>query len=63
MKKAKDFMEEDYLSVHPEDSIVDLAKLVSDIKTATIPVVDNNNILCGLITRSSLVTALSQQFI
>lgn len=62
-KLAKDFMEYDFISVNETESIVDLAKLVKETKVATIPVVDKKKKLQGLITRSSLVTALSQQFI
>lgn len=64
-KKAntiKEYIEKDFVSVKENDSIVDLAKLIKDTKSATIPVVDREKRLTGLITRSSLITALSQQF-
>ena len=62
-KKIKDVIERDFVSVQEKDSIVDLAKLIKNTKSATIPVVDRKNHLTGLITRSSLITALSQQFV
>lgn len=62
-KEIKDLIEKDFTKVKENDSIVDLAKLIKNTKSATIPVVDKNNHLTGLITRSSLITALSQQFV
>ena len=47
----------------PEDSIVSLLKTVNDADLATLPVVDEEGILRGLITKGSLVSTLSQQFI
>ena len=51
------------ITTHPKDSIVDVLKLVDENKLSTMPVVDKNGILKGLITRSSLITSLSQQFL
>ncbi len=62
-KCARDFIENDFIVAKPEDSIVNLLKVIDDNKVATIPVVDNNGRLKGLITRSSLITSLSQQFL
>lgn len=62
-KGIKSYIERDITTVKENDSIVDLTKVVTDTKSATIPVIDRNNHLVGLITRSSLITALSQQFI
>lgn len=62
-KKAKDFIEKDFLVTHPEDSIVDLLDLIDREKITTMPVVDSKGHLKGLITRSTLLTYMSQQFI
>ena len=62
VKGIKEYIEKDIVSVKENDSIVDLAKLIKNTKSATIPVVDREKRLTGLITRSSLITALSQQF-
>lgn len=62
-KKAGDFIENDFVAAHPEDSIVDLLKLIDENKVSTMPVVDGKGILKGLVTRSSLLTSLSQQFL
>lgn len=62
-KKAKDFMISDVITVRKEDSIIELVKIVKENRLANIPVVNIDGTLAGLITRSSLVTALSQQFL
>ena len=62
-KKAIDFMETDIITTTPSESIVDVLKLVDKNKLSTMPVINKNGILKGLITRSSLITSLSQQFL
>ena len=62
-KKAKDFMISDVITVRKEESIIELVKIVKENRLANIPVVNIDGTLAGLITRSSLVTALSQQFL
>lgn len=62
-KKAKEFIENDFVSAKIGDSIVDLLKIVDSNKVSTIPVIDENGVLKGIITRSSLITSLSQQFL
>lgn len=47
----------------PEDSIVDLLQMVRKHDVSAIPVTDRDGILKGLVTNSSLVTALSNQFL
>lgn len=62
-KLVSEVMETNILSVSPNDSIIDILKLVDENSISTVPVLDDNKILLGLITKSSLVTTLSQQFI
>ena len=62
-KEAREYMLKDIPTVKREDSITTLAKLVTESRLSNIPVLDDDNNLCGLITRSSLVMALSQQFL
>ena len=62
-KKARDFIENDILVAKIGDSIVDILKIIKSNKISSMPVVDSNGVLKGLITRSSLITTLSQQFI
>lgn len=60
---AEKFMNSDVLTLHPDQTMLDALKLATDDNFSTIPVTDSSSRLVGLITRSSLVTALSQQFI
>ena len=62
-KKAKDFSEKDFVAANPNDSIVDLLELIDIHKISTMPVTDKNGHLKGLITRSTLLTYMSQQFL
>lgn len=47
----------------PNDNIVALLTKVNSNHISNVPVVDENKRLLGLITNSSLVTTMSQQFI
>lgn len=60
---AQQIMNTDFLHVTPDDSIVDILSLVDENNTSNIPIVDSSGILCGLVTKSSLVTTLSHQFL
>ena len=51
------------LYAYPDQSIVELLKIVTENNISNIPVVSEENKLLGLITNSSLVTTLSTQFI
>ncbi len=62
-KKAKDFIEKDFIAAYPTDSIVDLLELIDSHKITTMPVIDRKGHLKGLITRSTLLTYMSQQFL
>ena len=62
-KKAKDFIEKDFLATHPQDSIIDLVGLINEQKITTMPVIDKKGKLKGLITRSTLLTYMSKQFL
>ena len=56
-------MKRDFPRVSPGDTIVDILKIVNQDNLSTIPVVSPDGVLKGLITRSSLVTTLSHQYI
>lgn len=62
-QEVQNIMNKDFLSVLPSCSIVDVLKLVDDNNVSSIPMVNDNNILMGLLTKSSLLTTLSQQFL
>lgn len=62
-KKAKDFIKTSFSVTDPNNSIVDLVGLIQESHLTTLPVTDKNGHLKGLITRSTLLTYLSKQFI
>lgn len=53
---VKDIMTTDVTAVHPETPLVDVAKIMTDKKFNGIPVVDDNNILVGIITEYNLIS-------
>ena len=59
---AGTFMSKDFPTLFPEHCILDAIQIVNENQISTVPVVDSDFRLIGLITRSSLVTALSQQY-
>ena len=56
-------METNFLKVSPDESIVDILKKFNGVPNSSMPVINEQNILMGIITKSSLVTTLSQQFL
>lgn len=56
-------MKDPAFTVKPDDSLVDIVRLVDEQDVGNIPVLSENGILVGLITRSSLVTTLSQSIL
>lgn len=61
--EAKSIMNTDYIKVSPDNNIIDILKMVDENHVSGIPVTDGGGKLLGLITKSSLVTTLSQQYI
>lgn len=59
----RDIMEENVVYVHKDSSIVDILQVINDKNVGYVPVVDDENKLIGLITRSSLISVLSGQFL
>ncbi len=53
----------DFLYVSPTDSIIEVLKVVDENNVSNMPVLDDKHTLLGLITKSSLVTTLSQQYL
>jgi len=56
-------MEENFETISPEDNIIDILQTTNENHLSAIPVVSEGNVLQGLITTSSLVTTLSQQYL
>ncbi|AWZ47705.1 proline/glycine betaine ABC transporter ATP-binding protein [Clostridiaceae bacterium 14S0207] len=61
--KLYEIMEHNVVSINEEDNIVELLELVSEHSFGYIPVTNNKNQLVGLITKSSLISVLSEQFL
>lgn len=59
---AENFMNTNFPTLSPDQNILDALKMVNEKQSSTVPVTDSDGRLVGLITRSSLVTALSQQY-
>lgn len=56
-------MEQEVLSVSQDTDLINVLKTMNDHKIGYVPVVNNSNQLLGLITRSSILSALSSQII
>lgn len=62
-QEVGEIMKTDFLGVRLEDNIIHILKVVDDNNISNIPVLSDENILLGLITKSSLVTTLSQPYL
>lgn len=62
-KEVGEIMSRAYTSVLPEESMIDILKMIDGNGASNIPVIDHEERLVGLITKSSLVNTLSQQYI
>lgn len=60
---AGEMVEKTQYVAHPDDSILDILTSIQDTDTNNVPVVDEDNILLGLLTSSQLVATMSKQFI
>ncbi|URZ07930.1 ABC transporter ATP-binding protein [Clostridium felsineum] len=62
-KKLKDIMSNNLITINESDSIIKVLEIVENKKIGFMPVLDNEANLVGLITKSSLLSVLSNQFI
>lgn len=62
-KDIESIVKKDYLSINCEDSMIDVLTMVNEHNLSTVPVINKEERLCGVITKSSLVITLSQQYI
>jgi CBS domain-containing protein len=60
MLKAKDIMTKDIITVRPDDTIEDLARLLVKHDISGVPVVDDNGRLKGIVTENDLITKNSR---
>lgn len=61
--KLSEIMEKEVKTANKEDSLIDILNKMNEYKVGYMPVVDDNYKLLGLITKSSLLTVLSNQYI
>ncbi|WP_291565593.1 MULTISPECIES: ABC transporter ATP-binding protein [unclassified Clostridium] len=61
--KLEDVMEKNVIRVHDEDNLIDILETMNKYEIGYVPVVNNEDKLVGLVTRSSLISVLSEQFI
>lgn len=60
---VSEIMRSEFEKALPDDNIVAILEIFNEQNLSAMPVVDENNILQGLITKSSLLTTLSQQYL
>lgn len=60
---VSEIMRKEFEKVALDDTIINILQIVNQGNLSAIPVVDESNILQGLITKSSLLTTLSQQYL
>jgi CBS-domain-containing membrane protein len=56
MNKASDIMTRDVVTVRPETTVEELARLLIEHKFSGVPVVDDNNQLVGIVTENDLIS-------
>ncbi|GBD95785.1 MAG TPA: CBS domain-containing protein [Nitrospirae bacterium] len=55
MLKAKDIMTKDVVTIHPEATVEELARLLIEHKISGVPVVNNEKKLVGIVTENDLI--------
>ena len=58
-----DIMIKDYIYANPEDTIIDILTHIQDRNISEVPVIDEDRKLIGLVTKNSLITTMSQQYL
>jgi len=61
--KVNTIMGTEIKTVNLDDSLIDILNLMNELKIGYVPVVDDSSKLVGLITESSLLIVLSNQYI
>ncbi len=60
--KVEDIMIRDFAFASPEDSVVDILRVIEENNISEIPVIDDQGRILGLVTQSTLITTLSEQY-
>ena len=61
--KLDSIMEKEIKTVNINDSLIDILNLMNELKIGYVPVVDDSSKLVGLITESSLLIVISNQYV
>lgn len=61
--KAEEIMHRKFFTANPEENIVEVLRQVAEYDVTTVPVIDDQGKLAGLMTSSSLISALGSQYI
>lgn len=56
-------MEKELLYVKDDDNLVDVLTIMNENSVGYLPVVNESKVLVGLVTKSSLISVLSQQYL
>ena len=61
--KIENVMEKELLYVKDDDNLVDVLTIMNENSVGYLPVVNESKVLVGLVTKSSLISVLSQQYL
>ena len=61
--RANEIMHEKFFTAHPDENIVEVLRRIEEYDVTTVPVVNDDGTLAGLMTSSSLISALGYQYI
>ena len=61
--KVENIMEKELLYVKDDDNLVDVLTIMNENTVGYLPVVNESKVLVGLVTKSSLISVLSQQYL
>ncbi len=59
--KVKDIMTDKVISIKEDDSIYDIATIITEKKFYSIPVVDDNNKLKGIVSRFDIIKSMTDE--
>ena len=56
-KAVKEIMRRDVITIHPEELVVDAAQIMEEFDTRSLPVVDDNDCIVGIVTDTDILEA------